>query len=444
MKKKRILTALSAVLIMAGMSACSFTLTDSADVIKPPKAAGNQGEIQSCIDEMAGGSCTLKYPRSGEYRSAIIMKDLTGDGMEESIAFFTGADKSTGISVAIMDQSSGAWQTASSFSSTAAEIDRVVFCDINGDGNEELVVGWNSYGVMPSRLTAYVNTDGAYTEMSVEQKYSDLAIGNFTGNKFDSIMLFTPECADRNAAASLVTMNDQKDALKIASTVDMSSDVVEIDTITTGYLNKDTFGAVVEGTAADGLCVTQLIYSSGSALKNPLCDSAELKREAKLKSCDINHDGIIEIPTYKKMSYADDEDKSTVSDCIYWNVLDSGGNKLRAEKYTVLCEPGGYLFDIDAQWTEGLTARTDDDGTMQLYEWDTSTISPKKGEPVLTIKKYSQEQWDNETDKESCQEVASYDGSRYMVKLDPASENYKLTIDDVKKRFTLIEDVAGN
>ena len=30
----------------------------------------------------------LKYPKTGEYRSAIILKDLNGDGEEEALAFY--------------------------------------------------------------------------------------------------------------------------------------------------------------------------------------------------------------------------------------------------------------------------------------------------------------------------------------------------------------------
>ena len=55
--------------------------------MKPPKATGERQEIYSVLEEKANYQLTLRYPKAGEYRSAIVMKDVTGDGNDEAINF---------------------------------------------------------------------------------------------------------------------------------------------------------------------------------------------------------------------------------------------------------------------------------------------------------------------------------------------------------------------
>ena len=76
--------------------------------MKPPKATGERQEIYSVLEEKANYQLTLRYPKAGEYRSAIVMKDVTGDGNDEAIAFYTrGEDPYTIVSV--ISETEGVW-----------------------------------------------------------------------------------------------------------------------------------------------------------------------------------------------------------------------------------------------------------------------------------------------------------------------------------------------
>lgn len=55
--------------------------------MSPPKATGDKADIQRVIEESAG-SYTFKYPQKGDYRSAVIMHDINGDGTDEAVAFY--------------------------------------------------------------------------------------------------------------------------------------------------------------------------------------------------------------------------------------------------------------------------------------------------------------------------------------------------------------------
>ena len=44
---------------------------------------GDEAEIEKLISKTAGSNYTLKYPKSGSYRSAISMNDLNGNGVDD-------------------------------------------------------------------------------------------------------------------------------------------------------------------------------------------------------------------------------------------------------------------------------------------------------------------------------------------------------------------------
>ena len=89
-RKGRFLLALFILLALLFTGGCTFPgFSSSASLMHPPKATGDKGKIQSALEEYAKSSYVLKYPKSGTNRSAITMKDLDGDEVEEAVATVT-------------------------------------------------------------------------------------------------------------------------------------------------------------------------------------------------------------------------------------------------------------------------------------------------------------------------------------------------------------------
>ena len=91
MKYKCIVAVLLAV-VLCMFSGCTSLGTDIALQLRPPKAMGEQGAAEEALSAYVSANMkredyTLKYPRGGAYRSAFLMEDLDGDGVNEAIAF---------------------------------------------------------------------------------------------------------------------------------------------------------------------------------------------------------------------------------------------------------------------------------------------------------------------------------------------------------------------
>ena len=77
--------ALGAVLCLA-QAGCSFSGLDAPNLMSPPRASLDQQGIYELLqgDQQ---ELTLVYPKRGDHRSAILMHDWSGDGVEDAVGF---------------------------------------------------------------------------------------------------------------------------------------------------------------------------------------------------------------------------------------------------------------------------------------------------------------------------------------------------------------------
>ena len=124
-------------LIISGsilLGGCASTGFDNSDILRPPRTTGDKAQIQELIEENAGGDYTLKYPKDGSYRSAIINEDLDGDGIDEAIVFYKPSTDDEATHLLFMKELGGEWKDIGDYTSTSAEVKKVEIGDITGDG----------------------------------------------------------------------------------------------------------------------------------------------------------------------------------------------------------------------------------------------------------------------------------------------------------------------
>ena len=102
----KLLTPVIAVMLLCGCDAQFFG--GDRQLMRPPYPAGEDRNIQEELTKSLG-SFTLKYPKSGSYRSAIVRTDLTGDGRNDALVFYR-QDETKPISLALLSKDNGEWQ----------------------------------------------------------------------------------------------------------------------------------------------------------------------------------------------------------------------------------------------------------------------------------------------------------------------------------------------
>ena len=111
------------------LSGCSFTNV-GIDGFFPHKLSKEQSEIHDSLIEIVGKNIQIKYPLSGDERSAFVIRNLDDEKSDEAIVFYkktnTTASEST-IRINILDQINGKWQSVYDSHQVGEEVDNVIY-----------------------------------------------------------------------------------------------------------------------------------------------------------------------------------------------------------------------------------------------------------------------------------------------------------------------------
>lgn len=404
MKIKEFIVCCAAFLVASLMSGCSIANLDSKDLMRPPRPTGEKAQIQHVIEQNAGAEkYTFKYPQSGDYRSAVILSDITGDGEEEALGFYRTKGENPQTHLVIIDEvgtgDNKEWQIVGEFTTAFPEVTEVDFADINGDGAKEIIVGWNANSTVTNVLSVYTYDNQQCTQVSSDEIYYEYAIGDFTQSGFDSILLMNLNSADKDATAALYCYNDhEKKIIQISQTA-MDQEVTRIYNVTSGKLDGSGSCAAF----ADGITGlrynTQIVYfdieefqlkchtiSSGLISEY---DSMNIKYSS-VYSQDINADGIVDVPICTRMPSDDASAGMEYASLISWCNFDPDSELVTTIRTLAANYYGGFYYIMPDSWAGKVTAAISDDGkTMTFMEYHDGVV----GESFLSLRKYSASEW---------------------------------------------------
>lgn len=435
MKAKYVLPALI-IIVSVLMGGCSFGLDDE-NLLQPPKNTGREAAIQKLIEKAAHGRYSLKYPKNGEFRSAIITKDLNSDENDEAIAFYR-TQLEDSVHMLVMYCVKGEWKTCQNFKTEYTEVDSICFADYNFDGTLDILAGFTTSGdINELSIFNYNPKTNQAAKANFKTNYSAFSTGDFDGDGGSELITLTLTSADSEAEANLFDY-DKKKLYKL-SHCSMDSTVTKYENITASLLDEKTTGLAVDG-IVDGGYNTQILYYNDDEkqlMNYPYTVSKSSNptfRSYNINSCDIDDDKIIEFPVIKSSANtADTENSAPVTS---WRSFDVKKNKLVEDFRCMNNLEYGYYFKMPENFIDSSAAMLSDDSrTMKIY----SLNNDKKGSLVLTIKVF-----DVGTSSEKMKDystIETYNQNTFAYKIGDTSVLY---IDDktVKENFAL-SDVSA-
>lgn len=403
--KNKVRILISILLVCVCLSGCSSLGFDNSDLMRPPRATGDRAQIQKVIDSCAGGSYTFKYPQGGEYRSAVIMHDITGDGEEEAVAIYRTSDQDAQTHVILIDEIDGKWTLSGDFQNAAPEVSQIVFADLDGDGADEILVGFCPYSSILSSLAMYTYNGVNAQSVTLDETFTDLAIGDFTGSGQNELVLLSRFSNETAASARLMYFSRDKNTLSLQSAVEMDSTVSRFISINFCKIARDTFGLAVDGQSVDDNYYTQLIYFDpiSSQLQNSLYsaqnENKSMHRRDYSVCRDIDGDSVAEVPVTQKMPFDTvNEAADLVASEITYSEYMLPDGRFEEECRFIADPSNGYLFKIPNEMYGKITARIDSSaGTLTIYTVNKSSSAVPtpdvKGQMILTLRVFTPEQW---------------------------------------------------
>lgn len=389
MRKKRglccrLLLAMALLLCFGG---CSM---DVDSFLKPPMAHGEQQQIQAALETYLRDSgrssarYTLQYPSVGKHTAAFVVCDAAGRPVADSsreaamaLAFYSLSAGTEETHINFLRCSGEEWISVGDVTGYGSDILQVGFGDLDGDGMAELFTGWNTYSSREHRLVVFSMGD-ALTELETELLYTQMYIGDMMSNGRDSLLLFRSG-ASNSVTAELHTMNEQ--GLYSVGRTTVDSLIQQYGDMTLCELYDGIRGLYVDVIKTSGEMCTELLYYDGSALQAPFYDAVTGEchatlRDARIPARDIDGDGVMEIPTCKRLTGSNEEQSlPSYAYLTAWRSWDFTQQKWGKALFTVVNTADGYAVTLDEEQREYISTQYDSDTrTLSLYDTEQEKV----------------------------------------------------------------------
>lgn len=442
MRLKTLLSACVSALLCFLLCGCSLFATDTAELLSPPALSGDLAPIADAISKSVGGDYTLKYPSGGNFRSAVVQNDIDGDGLFEAFAFYSTGDGSSDAAatmhINIICSRDGEWVSAAEQSIVAGGVDRIDFCDLDGDGIQEILVGWEIYSTSKMQLAVYSFRDNKITQRML-QEYSCFVCCDLDEDGANEIFIINHTPAEQKNSASVYQLTDTGVTELYSCELDHTVQSVSVPVVS--YLSSGRPAVYIDEVKGVG-AVTEVLFVERNRLVNPLLNTESRENLSTIRSVgltvsDINNDGVIEIPIQENVPSIT---KSDVNEKIYLtNWCSYNGETLTGQMMTMIDRENGYYYIISQKWLGQIAILKDNNsGSREIYQYNSETMTA--GERLITFTAVKKSDWDSGKYSDENYEEITNDGiTAYLCKISEAGEAEGITLDTVKQNFRLIE-----
>ena len=384
---KRVLSIALLVVTMLQLTACTGFFTNPVSLMQPPKSSGDLVEIEEALSAVSA-NYELSYPSTGDYRNAIIIRDLNYDGKNEAIAFYQTSDNQTiTVHINILAYDKGEWDSKYDSILNASGIDRVEFHDVCADKTQEIFVGCKLYNAQEQQLNVYKYENKNITLLT-EETYTNYCVGNLGASTKPQVVLFTianqvqdsatvqkSSQIKKQVSAKLLSLSYEDTVPVTLGTVAFDSNIVSFASMSVSPIAEDKSGVFVDAIVDSNAMITEVFYYNDTLktlFYNKRANSTDKTYRDSLIGCkDIDNDGVIEIPkTYVCQGY---ETNVSADEKVYFTEWYGVKGKQLGERETCgfINNADNYFLNTPATWLGIITVQRNFDNRERVfYEWD--------------------------------------------------------------------------
>ena len=433
---KKCILLLAGLALAAVLSGCTVFDSSVEQLFTLPRMAPEYTGLSQQLDSLISQGYEYASPSGGRNIQSVQMVDLEDDGRQEALVFLrrSADEKPLKIMVYRLD-GDDSYSLLCTIESSGTAVDSVYYQDLNGDGRQELIVGW--------RISADVQTLAAY---SIEPEpvalmscgYSRFSIQDLNGDGAPSLLVIRAD-GELGPVAEFYGWQEEQMGVSYRCRLSTSMAALNRGSVVTGMVDKDTPAVFITGVDTTSMAVTDiLIYRPEAGLVNVALDktsgvSAAVYPYRQLAPQDIDGDGVTEIPCPLGDSAAEQTDG-----LVYWMSWQSDGRFQQTAK-TYHSLSSGWYFTIPASWwsweVDAVTGGIQNESQMTLRI---------NGDSVLTIYTITGENRDNRSRMGSRivlrrQATTVYAGEVYEI-----APYYGMDEDLLRRSFSLILGTWNN
>lgn len=335
--------------------------------MRPPRLSGENSGIQEAFERATQNkSVQIKTPTSGAYRSAYVLYDFDGDDTQEAITFYRDTEDETTAYMHVLDFNGTRWESVADIKGKGSEVYEIDFCDMNGDGRQEIVVCWSLFESTGGRvLTVYtprVNETTVSLRELAQEPFTQMLPMDVNADGRDEIflMLITTEFGANRTICRVLAMDDEfgiyaMDSLELVPALSVLS-------LQAANMQEGTAVVYADCVLNESIAVTEVVYwdTASHCLRAPLTEDnralvPQTARSASLSCMDVDADGVPEIPTqqfYSNAVTAVGNERQTLPLTVW---LSFDGSALQETTSALMLSGASCAFQLTAAELQSLT-----------------------------------------------------------------------------------------
>ena len=370
------------------LGGCSVSVES---LLSPPKLDDEQSAIYNTLRLSKGGDVHLKYPVSGQYRSAFVVHNIDDEETDEAIVFYETSNVTDGgssLRLNFLDKRDGEWVSVYDFAALGSEIERVQFADL-GDGGVSVLVTYSIQNSSDYATSIFKYKDNVPTEI-YKSRHAYMELLDIDENGTDEVFLVNHDRASSIASAYLLGWT-QDGVFSALSSAPLSGNFAECKNIITGQCDELGYkGIFIDYLLTDGSLGTDiLICTERSFTVSKIVPEQLIHRSntytPSVFSQDIDGDGIIEIPATSPFPGYENKVRSEQVNMTHWYQIAAAGYSIRQDYISYMSIRGDYMLVVPSRWTGLVTVDVSiADGTIVFSRYN----STKKEvvEELMTIR----------------------------------------------------------
>lgn len=392
LRKTAGLTAL--VCFISALCGCSGSFS-AGDLLASPRLTDEQNEIYNVLTASAG-RVDLRYPHTGEYRSAFVIHNIDDEPTDEAIVFYeqnkTDTAKEPGaqdgnavgnLRVSFLDKDeNGDWKATYELPAAGTEVESVAFSKLGSD-KEKLLISYSVLGSSDKIMSVIDYENGVATQLGTVGYSSYIMLDNLTESG-EYLACFNRDGAKKSANMTVYGCSDGKTLGMIYPVLSFGNGVTDFDRITSAnclLLGKKMPCIAVDYLISENYYGTTVLYYNGSSFataETTVMYGADTNYSRhvngytpKLSSQDIDGDGIIDIPATSPLPGYENLSFPEQICAVRW--YKQNCSKIELTAYTFVDPQRNFMLTFPGRWVGMVTAtvNTEDNSvTFWKYEGD--------------------------------------------------------------------------
>lgn len=426
--RKKVLCSVGAVLLILGISGCAAKTIDEMYAL--PRMSERNSNLRASIENSMEGR-GYAAPLSGSNQESVQTADLNGDGKEEYL-IFTKSTQGEELQILVFGQlEDGHYGLLETIDCKGSSFEQVQYASVDDSPGSELIVGTQLNEKVTRTVSIYSFASGQ-AEKIKSMVYERLLVCDLNGDGRSELMVIQNGDSEfSNAAVRLYSFSDGH--MSSSAEARLSVPPEYIRRMTLSRLSGGKPAVYVSSAFIDNTVVTDILSLRDGVFTN-ISHMGDLEITMRpVHNCmvyaeDLDGDGVLELPSLMAMTY-----NTTEQNLIRWFAVDADAGA-ETRLYTFHNFDDGWYIRINESWVDRIAVEKNG-STYTFYMWNNNYGSAV---PVFTIFAFTGKDRDSQAAVQNRFALHRGEDVVFSAKLESGSAIYGVTENYLQSNFHLI------